>query len=450
MRQAEARGERRFVFMCGRRWGKTRFFVTDAFEFCLRNPGAVIPYAALTLESAKAFVIPEATRLIGFAPEDDKPEIVDGDVRFKNGSVLVIKGAETELAANRLRGGAAQRAYCDEAGFNPQLVYVIESVLSWTMTTTDGTLLIGSSPPLTPAHPFAKRYVSAAGLNGTLVRRKSADAPHIKPAVLAKMCEDMGGPLSIEWRREGECELLTDERRALCPEFSIKEHQLACAPPTDAGWPVPMHRDWYASSDLGFADGSASLLGWWDFLGDRLVIEDERIQSQPTSDVVHGSVAEMERLHVPEGQQVVSRVADAALITIADMSKLLPKTVEEPGRWRLAQKDDLHAAVNAVRVHVKQHKILVHPRCKVLRNHMEFGIWNKSRTAFERLKDGEESDDGLKHFDAFAALVYIDRSIQRTKNPFPAAGRPDHYGRWVPQNYGPDTRIKSGGGVKIR
>lgn len=424
VREAEARGERRFVYMCGRRWGKTRFFIVDAFEFALKNPGSIIPYAALSLESAEQFVFPEARMLIATAPEDDKPTVVEGEVRFKNGSVLVIAGTETQDRANRLRGRAAPRAYCDEAGFNPILTYVIESVLAWTLLVTDGLLFIGSSPPLTKMHPFATRYLASAIARGTAVRRKTRDAPHIKPALLAKMCDDMGGPDSVEWRREGECELLTDERRAVIPEFAqLRERVTGQHLDT---WPTATHRDWYEAADLGYTDGTASLLAWGDFMNDRLVVEDERINTRPTSGIVQAAVLDMERSNIPAGQRVYSRVADAPLITIADMAKLVEHEnlgdTDEDRRlatWHPALKDDLHAAVNLLRVLIKGGHLLIHPRCGVLLQHVEFGIWNKNRTAFERLSDDEAGEDGLKHFDALAALIYLARSWNRTRNPYP-------------------------------
>lgn len=420
IQEAEARGERRFVFMCGRRWGKTRFFLVDAFEFCLKNPGVTVPYAALTLESAEQFVLPEATFLAEWAPPDQKVTILEGTIRFHNGSEIIIAGTETQINANRLRGRPAPRAYCDEGGFNKILVYVVESVLAWTLLTTDGALFIGSSPPLSPAHAFAKRYVAAAAKAGTLIRRRTSDAPHIPPKVLAKMKEDMGGEDSVEWRREGECELLTDERRAVVPEFTAKRTQV-----TPEVWPEPpAFRFWYAAADLGYADGSAALLAWHDFENARLMVEDERILPRPTSAVVQAAVADMEKVHVPRGQEVVSRVADAALITIADMASLQPKDVAEPARWRMTLKDNLEGAVNTVRVRVARGELMIHPRCRTLLSHLEFAIWNERRTEFERLSEDEAGEDGLRHFDAVAALIYLVRSVNWTRNPFPLVRAP--------------------------
>lgn len=429
--EAEAQGERRFVFMCGRRWGKTRYFMVDAFEFCLKNPGVTIPYAALTLESAEQFVMPEARFLAEWAPPDQKVVILEGIIRFHNGSEIIVAGTETQLAANRLRGRPAPRAYCDEAAFNKILVYVIESALSWTLLTTDGLLFIGSSPPLSPAHAFAKKYVATAMKAGTLIRRKTSQAPHIKPAILKKLCDDMGGPESVEWRREGECELLTDEKRAVVPEYSAHRERVAV---TLEEWPKPpTHRLWYFAADLGYADGSAVLGAWHDFLNGRLMVEDERILPRPTSDVVQAASKEMEDEHVTPGEQVVSRVADAALITIADMAKLQPKEVEEPARWRMTAKDNLEGAVNAVRVRVKRHEVWIHPRCSTLLSHLEFAIWNERRTEFERLSEDEAGESGLRHFDALAALIYLVRSVDWTRNPYPPAPIPSQQGgRHVP------------------
>ena len=115
-----ADGVRRILELCGRRYGKTRGLVVDAFQQAIRFPGSRLPYAAKTWESACAYVIPEARALIEQAPKRMKPEIVGGEVRFPNNSIIFISGSDTERNADNLRGPAARRVYVDEAAFNGQ------------------------------------------------------------------------------------------------------------------------------------------------------------------------------------------------------------------------------------------------------------------------------------------------------------------------------------------
>jgi hypothetical protein len=438
---AERRGERRSVWMCGRRWGKTRMAVVDAMEFALKRPGSRIPYGALTWQSATDFVFPEVEYLREWAPAGEKPEIVDGEVRLPNKSVIVVSGCEDERKANRLRGPAADRAYIDEAGFIDVLPYVVNSVVEWQLLTRDGTMILASSSPLTPAHPFVD-FVNESERNGTLITRTTPDAPHITATALAKMCQKMGGATSTEWRREALCEIITDESRAVIPEWGPNADRIVVSE-----WPAAPYRHWYVAADLGYVDLTAVLLAWYDFAAGKLIVEDEAILVRPTSGDIQSATAEMERRHIPDGQEVASRVADAPLITIADLAKLQPNDTPEQLRWRVTQKDDLEGAINAVRLSVARGEIIINKRCTTLLRHISTAIWNKGRTAFDR-----SDAAGIGHFDALAALVYLNRSIRRGENPYPPAGRPDRTGRWVPIGSYDDgsTKIKSGGGVRIR
>jgi hypothetical protein len=404
-------GVRRAVLLCGRRWGKTRLLVVDAVEFALKNPKSRILYAALTWSSAQEFVLPELRSLSECASPESKPKIVDGDVFFPNGSTIIIRGCEDRLKADRLRGPKAHRAYVDEAGFIEELDYVVRSVVSWQLLTTDGCLWLASSPPVSAGHPFVG-YVADAEARGAFVRRRTRDAPHITPEALEKMCVEMGGPTSTEWLREGEAQIVTDATRAVIPEWLEAEADIVglrgdtgYIEPNGAPWPDPPRRHWYVAADLGYLDLTVVLLGWWDFERTRYVIEDERVLTRPTSADVQAAAAEMEREHgaVPE-----ARVADAPAITIADLARL--QHTEEAAQWRLPWKDDKEGAVNAVRLAVSRREMLVHPRCRHLVAHCRHAVWNKQRTDFERSAD-------LGHYDAVDALVYFVRTVDRTRNP---------------------------------
>ena len=78
-----------------------------------------------------------------------------------------------------------------------------------------------------------------------------------------------------------------------------------------------------------------------------------------------------------------------------------------------ARKDGLDAALNHTRMIIKQKRLIIHPRCTTLINHLEAGIWNRSRNSFAR-----SSDKG--HFDAIHSLIYLLRHIDFTRNPYPS------------------------------
>lgn len=77
------------------------------------------------------------------------------------------------------------------------------------------------------------------------------------------------------------------------------------------------------------------------------------------------------------------------------------------------QKDNNEAAINNMRLLIKQERIIINPRCVTLIAHLRNAIWNKSRTSFTR-----SADSG--HFDAIDSLKYLCRGIHLHKDPYPA------------------------------
>jgi hypothetical protein len=404
VQQKYEEGERRFVLLCGRRYGKTRYLVTEAFARALAKPNQRILYASLTWKSAVDYVLPEVQYLCEYAPDHLCPKVVGGDIRFPNGSVIVLRGCEDQAKANRLRGPKAHWAYVDEAGFIEDLDYVVNSVISWQLLTTDGGVTLASSPPLSAGHKFVQ-YLVDAEVKGTLIRRKTEDAPHVTPAILAKLCADMGGPKSTVWKREGLAQLVTDESKAVLPEFQDMEGVVVVP---HASLTVPAFCFWFVAADLGYLDLTAILMAYYDFDRGKTVVISEKILRKPTSHDVQEATQKLEAEFsiIPE-----TRVVDTSLFTIADLHKLQPEE-EEARRWRPTRKDDREAAINAVRLALVRQQVEISDRCRTLIAHCRHAIWNTSRTQFSR-----SADDG--HYDAVAALIYLIRSIDKTRNPYP-------------------------------
>lgn len=434
-KDAYARALRLFVLLCGRRLGKTRWMVTDAFEHCLGTPGARVPYAALTEVSCREFVFPEADALIATAPPELKPERVGHEIRFRNKARIIVYGCEDEGKADRLRGPRATRAYVDEAGFIDILPYVVNSVLSYQLLTTSGMMILGCSPPKSAGHPFVK-YVNDAKAQGAFAFARTVDAPHINPDDLETLKKQLGGENSIEWRREALCEILTDPTRAVIPEWTEVKKRVVVD-----SWERPECALWIIAADLGYVDLTVVQAIFYDFKRATLVIWDERVLVRPTSRDVQAATEEMETEHRFEP---IKRVADAPYITLADMRDLqpvfrddngnpLPMELNEKGQpvearyWHIPAKDDLQAQVNALRVAMKEGSLVILDRCKVTIAHCETAVWNKQRTKFDRSsieQKGGESGDGSAveqtgHFDGLACLIYGNREADKLTNPWP-------------------------------
>jgi uncharacterized protein YlxP (DUF503 family) len=112
------------------------------------RPGGVSLYAARTLKSAKAIMLPV------FAELNQKYQLgliirsVEGEVIEANGHIIRLHGLKDQAAAELLRGQHFDKVALDEAGaFSSELLkYSIESILLHTLIDRRGPLLIGGTP----------------------------------------------------------------------------------------------------------------------------------------------------------------------------------------------------------------------------------------------------------------------------------------------------------------
>lgn len=150
---------------------------------------------------------------------------------------------------------------------------------------------------------------------------------------------------------------------------------------------------------------------------DLLVIEDEMVWHRQHSGIIAPAILETER-RLWGDLPPITRVIDADAIVRADMSRMHGLDC------RLPKKDDLHGAVNALRQACASGRLAVHPRCKNLIAHCKGGVWNRSRSAFERTAD-------FGHYDGVAALVYMWRHLDRSTNPYPKNYGLRHDQHWI-------------------
>lgn len=388
---------RRFVVCCNRRDGKSTLCCSLAIGTCMRQPNRQVRYAAPTAKMVKTIVEPLMRALLEGCPDAPQYHRQEGIWRFSNGSEIHVAGCDNG-GHERLRGVSTHLAIVDEAGFVDDLDYVVKSILLPQTITTDGRVLLVSTPSRTPAHSFAT-YCTEAESEGAYVHRTIFDSPHITDEQRAEYMRESGGAESSDWRREYLAEFVVDEASAVVPEFSRHEADICIETPR------PSHYDAYVSLDVGFHDLSVALYAHLDFEGARVVVEDETVHRRQTSDIIEAAAAAKER-ELWDEKAPHLRVVDAPEIVIAELNKR--------GRsWVATRKDDKEAQVNALRRAVAEHRLIIHPRCTTLRAHLRHAIWNRSRTSYERSGD-------FGHFDAVDAAVYLVRNVNRHRNPFPA------------------------------
>lgn len=398
------------VIGASRQIGKSFFLCTLAIEECVRAPNRVVKLIAPEVKMIKRILRPLMREILLDCPKDLTPEYktVDHIFKFPNGSEIQIAGTDNGHAES-LRGTKAHLCIVDEAGFCSDLEYIVKNILIPTTTTTRGKIILSSTPPKSNDHDFIK-FWQKAELNGAFIKKIIYDNPRLTIEEIEELAEAIGGITSIGFRREYLCELITSEEDAVVPEFNSElEAKIV------KSWIRPPYYDAYASMDIGFRDLTVTLFAYYDFKNGKLIIEDELIVKGDKflTDTYAKSLKEKEAsiwVHpmTKEAKLPYLRVADNNnLILLNDLQ------VQHGITFMPIAKDNSDAALNNMRMMLKQERIIINPRCTVLINHLKNAIWNKARNSYIRSQDNG-------HFDAVDSLKYLCRGVQMNKNPYPA------------------------------
>lgn len=398
----DASPSRRYVVCSSRRLGKSWLGCVRAVSQCIRNPGYQYRYAAPTQVMARSIVYPHLRKILATCPDDLRPKVNVQEMSWTwpNGSVLRLAGCDGSNA-DRLRGGECHEAFVDEAGFIADLHGVLEDVIMPMTLTTNGRVLLASTPPLSPAHPFAE-YVAKAEAASALTRMTIYDAPHISRAKADEYIDEAGGPDSVTARREYMAELVIDEASAIVPEFARVRSEIVVET-TPPEW-----RDVYTVADFGFHDLTVVLFLYFDFPRARIVVEDE-IALHGTSGLEVGAAVRAREIQLWGEATKPNRYADAPPQMLADLAH---RTLGPGVQFHPVAKVNSDAALNALRMSIQRKEVEIHPRCKTLISHLHYGTWNASRTSFDRV-------DGYGHWDGIDALTYAVRHVNRKRNPMP-------------------------------
>ena len=408
-----ASAKKKFVINASRRLGKSYALCVLALEQALQNPHQQIKFAAPSQKMARKIIMPLMRQILENAPQHLKPKFTsfDGVFEFANGSEIHIAG--TELAQiDNLRGQSCDLGLIDEAGFCSDLEYVIESVLMpQTLTRPGSKIILASTPPVTPDHPFVSRYMANAIADNAYAKYTIYDNNLLTPEQIAEYMEEAGGEDSTTWQREYLANPVTDRNFALFPEATEEKIQKIVLDISR-----PSHWKPLTVLDLGYVDFTGILCGYWHFPAGKLVIEDEVLINKSTSSEIIAAALQKER-YLWGDQQPGSRIVDGNALAIADMNEL------HQFRCHAPDKSDLTANVNRVRMDIANETIVIHPRCKQLISQLQFATWDKSRSKFSRSASGG-------HWDLIAALIYFSKHLDRISNPIPASHGWNQYTDW--------------------
>lgn len=405
--------EKIIVWNCSRGLGKSFMLCVIAIEECIKNPKALVKYSCPKQKDAQTIIHPLFRDILEDCPEDIKPKYIKGEGawRFPNGAQIQLSGLDNGRAES-LRGGSAVLGIVDEAGSKSlkDLQYIIKSILMPSVTRKkeiNGKIILASTPPVSPSHPFVY-FLRRAELRGAAVTRDIYTNPRMTDSMIDKIIEECGGIDSTDFRREFLCQIIVDENSAVVPEFTeqlrakiIKE------------WPKPPHFDAYVAMDVGLNDFTVALFAYMDFKSNKLIIEDEFVINgqKLTTNYLADGIKNLEAKHFTSPNtgdfiKPFKRIADNNLIVINDLYRL------HGLEFLATQKDHAEAQLNNMRIMIAAERIIINPRCVTLIRHLKDAIWNKSKKSYER-----SAEDG--HYDAVDSLKYLVRNVDFKRNPYP-------------------------------
>lgn len=402
-----------FTWLISRRFGKSHTLLILALEQCIRKPNSIVKYAAPTRLQVTTIIRPLIRKILADCPEDMRPRPTkDHFYAFPNGSELQLAGTDSGNA-EKLRGGDSDLAIVDEAGSCSNLDDLVGSILGPTTLTTDGKIILSGTPPQEEDHEFVL-YIEKAEFDGSLIRKTILDNPRLTKEQIDKAIAKAGGINSPKTRREYFVELIKNPAKTVIPEYTkdldkeiVKE------------WVKPPFYDSYVGMDIGGVDLTGLVFGYFDFRFDKIIIEDELAYDfQETENDVKNLVKLIqEKEAVLWTSQTTGELKEPCL-RVSDTDPITLKEIRVQSNYTLnfipTKKDDKHAAINHLRMLLKAHKVIIHPRCVNLRRHLTNVKWkNDSKNDF-----GRSADNG--HYDLVDALLYFVRNINYKKNPYPA------------------------------
>lgn len=408
------------VVVCGRRTGKTWLMVTLALEQCLKKPNSIVKFLLPKQKDAKTIIQPlmrEITETHN-CPAELRPDYSTQDkiYKFYNGSEIHLGGSD--LSAESLRGTRADLVLIDEAGFVSDLLYTIRSILSPTIRTTRGRMVLASTPSRDPQHEFIQHFMYPYQASGRLKIYNIFQNPNFTPEIIEEIIEEYPrGEDDPDYRREYLCEVIADEESVICPEFMANKESIVF---TDDEWELPDHRDFYVGMDIGHKDLTVAIFGYYDFKQACLYIIDELVMNGPTMTTAK-LAEEMKHKEKLRFYEATTEIQHDPYLRVMDVNLGIQQDLQHLHdiSFITTRKDNKEGAINEMRMWLGTGRVRIHERCKHLIYHLEFGQWNDRRTDFKRLPDTPDKSIKGGHVDGIPALYYLIRNINVTKNPFP-------------------------------
>lgn len=410
---------RKFYIESTRRLGKSSFLLLLFTEHCIAFSNMKCGFFAPVKDGLLDYIEPLIQKTLEDCPERYRP-IFDRQrfmLRFPNGSTIIFRGSNNQQHRVR-RGQEFHLAGIDEARDVDQLKDLIDSVIMPSLFSTEGYLIISSTPADTRSHPLYE-IRERAKLEGWLIEIPIWEASKMDPTVYPKdlieewkkeTLKDLDGP--DRWQREYECKWVVNRRKMAVPEWDSKTMVNAFGRDPYYNF---YHR--YIGLDWGYKDYTGIVFATLNFRKARLEVDGELTFSgnDVRSDLIAERIAmQYQRLYGktmfdltgrPETYRQVSDSADPILINEINRFKGMSFVPVNKAHT-------LDAMLNEFRLLVAQGKIQVDPKCSMLIHCLDNAVWDDHRKKLDQ-------DVLAHHFDHLMALVYLTRMIDWHSNPIP-------------------------------
>lgn len=388
----DANGHITQVICVARQWGKRHMLVTKAVSHAIQHPGSSIHYGAPTKEQVEKIVVPKLNEILKFAPDDLQPHKKEDTWTFANGSEIVIVGTNVNKG-NRLRGLSSDLTILDEVRDIPNLRDLLESIIKPMFTTTDGMLIMASTPPDSPSHDFVAVFVDEAIQGGYFHHGTYKDNPLITERQMRTYNEKEGiKEGSDRFKREHLADYtVTDANNRVIKSFDSDENKAFFET-----WNPPRKMRPYVRIDVGSRDKTAIIFGLYDWANGVLVMLEEAMLSNPTTDDIAKVILEKE-------QTVWKRWPDHEEPTrISDIDPRLMMDLRKGHNLKVGavRNKNVDAMINRFTVNLQNGKIRIDPKCHNLIFQIKTGVWNSKRLDYERSEKGG-------HLDALDAALYM-------------------------------------------
>jgi len=384
-------------------------------EVCLKKPKARCFFFAPVKDGLNDYILPVINQVFEDCPDDLMPvyNTAKFSLTYKNGSSILFRGSN--MKQHRLRrGNDVDLAGIDEGRDVDELESLVESVVMPSLFSSDGRLIITTTPADTMEHQLYG-YRQRAELEGWLKKFTIWDAHRLDPEAFpeSRIKEFREECLNETfWRREYECEWVRDEDKAIIPGWNSAT---MVVPPliiqVQKNTPEFRFYRYFEAVDFGIRDFTVCLVGFYHYKDATLYIEKELVMNGPdmTTTKFGDSLVRLEKDLALTDKNVYMRVSDSD-----PGSLLLANDLVQSHRIAFypTDKERLHAMANKANILVASGRVKVSSECKFLIGSLTNCQWDDDRLSFRRTAL-------YGHADAVAALIYLVRNLVES-NPIPS------------------------------